>query len=355
MAADPTYRHFKTKPLPAFSDQIRAHIKEHGQPELIPELYQDRIDRNEYFEIVCEIDIDPLRRAEADLAPCPMCQPNKFLHGRLCWFPRLEACAIIGHCCANKEHSAAAERRFKEASVLKWQEDYFLAALPLVPEKLKILGAMTLKAEEAQRLHRKMRKDAKPLWMRLRDATKGGGRLQVNFEIEREATGTDGPRGFGRNKAVFDTREYGVLDGSVAIRAQYDPIGELEAMSSKLQVWNVGSPSEEVVIDAIVTMNQRQRDHGYAVLTNIDHNLFPRFKANIEDFERFFDPINIKRLNDWGDDPANTVKVQATLRPFNPELNQVQISGAGCYTSVVPGANLSFPVPDWPAVPKRRG
>lgn len=355
MVADTSYRHFKTKPFPAFAENVRSEIKAHGQPELISDLFHDNIDRNEYFEILCEIDIDPLRRVESNMAPCPMCQPNKFLHGRLCWFPALEACAIIGHCCANKEHSAAAERRFKEASTLKWQEDYFLAALPLVPEKLRILGALTLKAQEAERLHRKMRKDATPLMMLLRQATKAGGRMQVHFEIERVATGTEGPQGFGRNKAVFDTRDYGVLAGSVAIRAKYDPINELAKMASILQVWNVGTDREDTALDAVVTMNNRQRDHGHAVLTNIDHMLFPAFKQKIEDFEGFFDPVNLKRLDDWGHDPANPDTVQVVDRRLNGGIRQVQITGAGCYTSVVPSENLSLPVPEWSTVPKRPG
>lgn len=33
------------------------------------------------------------------------------------------------YCCANKLHSAEAEQRFKEASLLKWQEDYFSPAI----------------------------------------------------------------------------------------------------------------------------------------------------------------------------------------------------------------------------------
>lgn len=354
MVADSICRAFKTKPLPAFADEVRAQLKDHGQPELISDLFHDRIHRDEYFEIICEIDIDPMRRSDAGLAPCPMCQPNKFLHGRLCWFPGLQVCAIIGHCCANKEHSAAAERRFKEASVLKWQEDYFLAALPLVPQKLQVLSYLTFKAEEAQRLHRKMRKDATPLMMRLREAVKDGGRMRVHFQIERAATGTAGPQGFGRSKAVFDTRDYGVMDGSVAIRAKWDPVDELTAMASTLQVWNVGSADEVAVIDAIVTMNNRQRERGYAVLTNIDHKLFPSFKQKIEDFESFFDPANLTRLNAWGHDPANPDFVQVTDRQVNGGLRQVQIAGAGCLTSVVPGEYLALPVPDWPVVPKRR-
>lgn len=129
----PSYRIFKDKPLPAFVEQVRALLKQHHQPELISDLNHDPIHRDEVFDILGEIDIDPSKRPEQDLAPCPMCQPNKFMHGRLCWFPALQCCAIIGHCCANKAHNADAEMRYRALSVQRWREDYFLAALPLIP------------------------------------------------------------------------------------------------------------------------------------------------------------------------------------------------------------------------------
>lgn len=353
MVDEPSYRLFKTKPLPAFAEQIRAHIKEHGQPELIGDLRHDHIEKSEFFEIVCEVDIDPLKRPGGDLAPCPMCQPNKFLSGRLCWFPRLECCAIIGHCCADKEHSAEAERKYKEASILKWQEDYFLAAFPLVPEKIQKLQVLRSKAEEAQRLHRKFRKGANQLMMLLRKQIRGDGRLTVHFEIERKAAAGEGPQGFRGRDQVFDTHNYGVLAGSVAIRAKYDPVSEIETMLTGLNVWKAGT-SEGEIIDAICSMTDRQRERGYAVLTNIDHKLFPAFRAKIEDFESFFEPENLRLLHSWGQDPRNPNRVEAGSRMLSGIGRQIQIAGAGCLTRLIVADVLHIPVPDWPTVPKKR-
>lgn len=353
MVDEPSYRIFNTKPLPTFVEQVREQIRQHGQPELIPDLRHDHIDKSEFFEILAEIDIDPLKRPEGDLAPCPMCQPNKFLGGRLCWFPGIECCAIIGHCCADKDHSAEAERKYKEASVLKWQEDYFLAAFPLVPEKLQKLHLLRPKAEEALRLHRKFRKDANQLMMLLREQLRGDGRLTVHFEIERQAASGEGPQGFRGRDTVFDTHDYGVLAGSVALRASYNPVAELETMVAALAVWNAGT-SQEDIIDAIVSMNEAQRQRGYAVLTNVDHRLFPAFQSKLEDFEGFFDPENLRRLDSWGCDHRNPNRVEASSRMLGGIGRQVQISGAGCLTRVVIGEALHTPVYEWPKVPKRK-
>lgn len=354
MADVPAYRVFKSIPLPSFHEQIRAHIREHAQPELILDLRHEPIDKDEYFEILCEIDLEGKKRPEGDMAPCPMCQPNKFLRGRLCYFPRLQCCAIIGHCCANKEHTAEAERRYKDKSVLKWQEDYLLAAMPLIPKKLQALSLMSVRAEEALRLHQKFRKQGNQLMKMLRDATRDGGRLQVHFEIEKAMTGT-GPAGFGGKDRVFDTKDYGALEGSVAIRAKYDPVEELDHMTSALQVWNVGS-SDEAVFNAIVTMNERQRSRGYAVLTDIDHKKWPSFVQKIEDFNSFFEAENLDRLNAWGQDARNPFHVGSGTKPIRglDHLRQVELVGAGRTVHLVPDPCLGIDIPEWKVVPKKR-
>lgn len=58
VANDPPYRIFKSRPLPSFAEQVRAQIREHGSPEFISELRHSAIDKDEYFEILAEIDID---------------------------------------------------------------------------------------------------------------------------------------------------------------------------------------------------------------------------------------------------------------------------------------------------------
>lgn len=152
------YRIFKTMPLPTFIEQVRARIREHGQPELIGELRQDPIHKDEYFEILAEIDIEQLRRPEGDLAPCPMCQPNKFLQRRLCWFPALQCCAIIDTAAPTSYIAPRPSSGSRRPAFSSGRRT--ISALPLVSEKVRVLGMLKTKAEETARLPRKFRKDA---------------------------------------------------------------------------------------------------------------------------------------------------------------------------------------------------
>ncbi len=274
MADVPTYRIFKSKPLPAFADQVRAHLKEHQQPELISELWHDRIDPKEEFDIICDVAVDPSKRPEQDYAPCPMCQPNKFIEGRLCYFPRLQACAIIGHCCADQQQRASAERRYREQRQGDFHEEYLLRAMPLIPEKLEIAELVRPKAEEALRLHKKFHKDANRLMHMLREVARdNGGRLRVQFEVETRAAVNDQTTG-ARFERLMDANDWGVLDGLTALRSKYDPVLELNAMVTALEKGNVGT-DEEAIMDAIIALSPEDRTWTYTVLKRVDGHHFP--------------------------------------------------------------------------------
>jgi hypothetical protein len=352
LADVPTYRTFKSKPLPAFADQIRAQLKAHHQPELIAELRHHDIDPTEEFDILCEIAIDPGKRPEQDYAPCPMCQPNKFIYGRLCYFPRLQCCAIIGHCCADQNQRASAERRFREQRTRDFHEEYFLHALPLIPTKLEIIQVVRPKAEEALRLHKKFHKDANRLMHLLREVAKdNGGRLRVQFEVELNAAVNDKSEGI-RFERLVDANDYGVLDGLTALRSKYDPLLELNAMAAALTQGNVGT-DEERIFGTIIDMLPEDRTWTYTVLKRVDENQWPKFRDKLEDFCAFFEHDNLHRLARWGRDPKNRDQVAVVDRMLNMGIRQVELAGAGSRTALSPGPSLDIAIPDWPKVPKR--
>jgi hypothetical protein len=349
---DPSFRVFKSKPLPAFAEQIRAQLKAHHQPELIPELWHDPIDPNEEFDILGHVSVDPSKRPEQDYAPCPMCQPNKFMHGRLCYFPRLQACAIIGHCCADQQQRANAERRYSEQRAREFHEDYFLRALPLIPTKLQIIEAVRPKAVEALRLHKKFHKDAHQLMTLLRNVSKaGGGRLRVQFEVELNAAINDNSQGI-RFERLIDAKDYGVLDGLTALRSKYDPVFELNAIATALERANVGTDDERIM-DAIIALSPEDRTWTYTVLKRVDDNQWPKFEAKLLDFCAFFEHDNLHRLARWGSDPKNPGQVNVVDRALSMGVRQVELAGAGSRTALSPGAALDLEIPDWPSVPKR--
>ena len=353
MVDEPSYRIFKSKPLPAFAEYVRAQFKAHQQPELIIELWHDRIETNEEFDILCEVAVDPSKRPEQDYAPCPMCQPNKFIYGRLCYFPQLQCCAIIGHCCADQQQRAGAERRFREQRTRDFHEDYFLRALPLIPRKLEIIAAVRPKAEEALRLHKKFHKDANRLMTLLREVAKdNGGRLRVQFEVELRAAANDKSLASSRFERLVDANDWGVLAGLTALRSKYDPVLELNAMATALTRGDVGVDDEQI-LEKIIGMSPNDRTWTYTVLKRVDDNQWPKFEAKLNDFCAFFEHDNLQRLARWGQDPKNRSPIAVVDRMLTLGVRQIELAGAGSRTALSPGVALDAEIPEWPVVSKR--
>lgn len=352
MVDEPTYRIFTTPPPRTFHEYVIAQIKQHHQPELIPELRHEPIDKTAKFDILCDVDIDPSKRPQQDLAPCPMCQPNKFIHGRLCYFPELQCCAIIGHCCADQKQRNDAEKRFRERQERDWQETYFMAALPLVPRKLEIITAVRPKAQEALRLHKKFHREAHELMRLLRETMRAtGGRLRVQFEVELRAAVNETP-GAGRFERLIDANDYGVLDGLTALRPKYDPVLELNAMQTALEQANFGTDLD-AVFDGIIGMEPKERGRSYVVLSRIDNSQWPRFVNKLEDFSAFFQSDNLARLGRWGQDKHNRDQVMVIDTSSGGLPRRVEIQGLGKLTALSPGPQLRASIPEWPRLTKR--
>lgn len=145
-------------PSSILQDQWMKFIVDTGQPELIPALEHGPIPKGSKYSVLRKVHIDRKKRPNRDLAPCPMCTKNRFLHGSLVFLYELGVSAVIGHCCA--DHVDIAEREYKAWRLQHWQEDYLLAALPYVFEKIETINQLRPFAEELQRIYRKIRRDA---------------------------------------------------------------------------------------------------------------------------------------------------------------------------------------------------
>jgi hypothetical protein len=76
-------RLFKDPPGQYFVQDFLAHVKKTGLPETFPGLHPGSIAKTERFLLLTRFEIDRRRRPAGNLAPCPMCQPNKYLRGSL--------------------------------------------------------------------------------------------------------------------------------------------------------------------------------------------------------------------------------------------------------------------------------
>src|SRR4051812_9426174 len=155
----PLQRHrvFASRPDRAFIDAVRAHVATTGQPETFVDLHLGPIRKDEPFHKLAQIEIPRLRRPAGDMAPCPMCQPNKFLDGWLVHFFEFRAAAIIGHCCAAAATKAEADREWAERQARDREESYLLEALPRLPDWLNTTSLARAACEEAQRFFRALR------------------------------------------------------------------------------------------------------------------------------------------------------------------------------------------------------
>jgi hypothetical protein len=343
-----TARIFRSRPSGVFVEEFIAHVKQTGQPETFEGLYHGRLPSNTKYRILRKFDIDGKKRQSADMAPCPMCTPNRFLHGALVWLYELQMAAAIGHCCA--EHANEAEKAFKHEEERRRQEDYLLVALPWLDRKKAVIEQLQPAAKEALRVHRKLRKGCGRLLQHLRHLIKlSGGRLYVIENLrssEDEASGDYfGPAGFrGRGSGQIETRDHdlGHLNGTTALLSAYNPTKELAHVKRQVESFDF-TGNEEEALNFIVSMTPEQKRAAVAIFQEIDRH-YLKFIARLVDFSNFFERGNIEALHRYGTHPLNTFKFRATYDSWKG-LPQVRFSTGGSETSIVIGLdvdNLNF-------------
>lgn len=317
----PPYRPFRERPSGVFIQMVAEHIKETGQPETIAGLYRGKIDRAANFRILRRIDIDRKKRPERDMAPCPRCgRDDKFLEGVLAWFPDLQFCAVIGHCCAAHEALTAAEKEFKAREKRDHEEMFLLAGLPRLAAKAIAFAQLRSPAEEATRIFRKFRKEMPEIHRHLRHLkAQQGGRLRLT-EILRSAEDAEesdyvGPAGFrGRGRGQVETREieFGTLDGQTAVLKDYNPVKELDGVLRVLDSFDV-RPNDEQALDLIIEMTERERRAAVAILKEVDRG-HAKFVAKLADFWQFFSLRNVERLHSYGTDRESPLHFEVKHR-----------------------------------------
>jgi hypothetical protein len=300
-------------PSTILQDQWTKFIADTGQPELIPALEHGPIPKDTKYSILRKVHIDRKKRPNRDLAPCPMCTKNRFLHGSLVFLYELGVSAVIGHCCA--DHVDIAEREYKAWRLQYWQEDYLLAALPYVAEKMETINQLRPFAEELQRIYRKIRRDASAFHGTLRNLKdRNNARISLFEDVE----GDDdhdyvGPAGFTGGRSKRGAREifFGALRGTTMAIRDYRPVVELDDVQRNLAVFDFARRGDPIV-DFIAGLSARDRKVAVAALQIADKN-FAKFEKRARDALEFFSRENITTLNEFGAHSLNPI-------PFSVEL-----------------------------------
>ncbi len=284
-------------------EEFLGHIRHTGQPETFPGLHHGPIAKTESFSLLRRFDIDRSKRPDGDLAPCPMCQPNKYLRGSLIYLPNLRAVAAIGHCCADKENLAAADRDYRERIEGDFEDDYLIAHIPLIPAYLSVVERVRPAAREVERIYRSLRNAGKSFQRPLRLVKKVGGLLALDEQL-RVSADMAGPAGFRSRTSIINQRiEFGFLRGMIALGSDYDPVRELNRIVTAVQSYNHGE-TDDALLDYVTALDAQSR-HAATIKLREAGTGYLKFQDRIADFCNFFTPENIQLLNQWASHPVN--------------------------------------------------
>lgn len=295
-------------PTAIFIDDVMQHLRRTSQPETHEGLFRNRIAKDvEFYIIRPDIELDGRHRPAGDNAPCPMCATNKFLKCSLIYVPSLQCCAVIGHCCADKNARALAADEYRRRNRRDHEEGYLLHGLPVVEKRLEVLRGMMPAAQEALQVYRKFRKDAVKIHSALRQSRYNyGGRLVLVEVLKGEKTGHIGPDGFKRG-AELRTREhdFGLLAGGIATTQDYNPVKELDTLIRQLGSMDTITDDDKL-LEFICRMTINQRRAAVAIMEGVDSGV-AKFVDRLRNFASFFTEDNAARLNAYGESRHNSL------------------------------------------------
>ncbi|WP_018407666.1 hypothetical protein [Methylocystis rosea] len=311
------HRVFNGRPTKIFCDDVTEFLGKTAEPEKHPDLYHGKIPKDAEYIILRHVKIDGKKRPNGDMAPCPMCTPNRFLEGDLVYVPGMKVAAVIGRCCA--DHAVQAERQFKREERKYYEESYLMEAFKFLSSKRDTVRAARSVAEQTLTAYRTLRRDMPDLQARLRAIKeKANARLVLHDIIrsaeDEESDGYYGPAGFrGHGDSAAETRDvdFGFMTGTTAVMKSYHPIKELHDVERNISFLNFEG-DEADAIDFIAEMTDAERHATVASLQLADKN-YVRFAERVKDCLAFFSPENIERLNRFGTSTFNHQPFSATI------------------------------------------
>jgi hypothetical protein len=257
-----------------------------------------------------------------------MCQPNKFLEGKLVFLPRLRAAAIIGHCCASSETRNEAEREYQAREALRLATDRLLDELPKLPLTLSRLAAIAPAIDAAQSAFEKVRRNGGQFRRALRRASKGDSELTVAEVVERSNGGPSGLRTSGSTMETRDIR-FGRLAGRAMLADKCSLADDLQSCRVALRIFPP-MPDENTVLDYVAALDETELKRLDAELTRA-LGVLSGATARLAEMRSFFAPSNIERINSWAAHPSSPLWMRASLRRFEKSKEQFlfEIRGRG--------------------------
>ncbi len=248
------------------------------------------------------------------MAPCPMCQPNKFREGRIAWFGALKAIAVIGHECANSEINRLAEREFAVRQAVEQAEAYLLDTLPLIVEMRLRRASLQPRIDVAQTAFGHFRKRGAAYQKLLRQATKSSDVLTVAEILKSNSGGPSGTRTAGSTVQTRDV-QFGILAGRSAIASQCT----LRECSNGIEVALGHFPAvldDDQILDFISSRSPAEKIELEKTLRGAADQL-EQLPSKLDAFAQFFTPANAHRIAEWGGHHDNETPIRAACSRYD--------------------------------------
>jgi hypothetical protein len=303
-----TFKVYPTEPLPALFRELERHVAATGQPETFPGIHPGPLSSNEPFTRLGKVELNPNKRPEGDLAPCPMCHsPNKFKTGWFVYLHNLKAVAVIGNECACKDTRDNADREWREREERRREENHMERLIPLLPSWLRTFESAAPTIHTASILLKSFRREGKAFLKALSSAANDSGTLVVH-EVVKSVGGPQGIRTSGSNTQMREIA-VGRLVGLKALSTRFNPQSELESLAA-LTALHVQS-NEEAELEFITTVGPLRRQ-ACRDLLKVERE-YPLLVKSVEDCREFFSPTNLSVLAEWGAHPLATLGFELTI------------------------------------------
>ena len=337
-----TFKVYATEPLPVLHRELEAHVAATGQPETFPGVHTGPLSKDEPFIRLGKVELDPLKRPEGDLAPCPMCHsPNKFKTGWFVYLPNLKAVAVIGQECASKDTRSSADKEWKDRQTRLTEERHMERLIPLLTGWLRTFETAAPTIAALSKLLKGFRSDGKAFLSALSGAAKDGGMLVVNEIIKSQG----GPRGIRTTGSDVETREIpvGRIGGLRALSTRFNPQAELDSMAA-VTALHVQS-SEEAELEYITAVGPLRRQ-ACRDLLSVERQ-YPTLTRAVEDCRGFFTANSLNVVAEWGAHPLASLRFELTVTDI-PDGKRLSFYAPGeLWYPIVP-PNLWTPLPSLP-------
>jgi hypothetical protein len=289
---------YRSQPSGLVIEAFLEHVATTGSPETFASISTKRPPEHGRLGVLAQFYADRSKRADGNLAPCPICSPYdpQYLRGLLIWCEASQAIYAIGTDCGRKLWQNGrldqAIAQYNQSRTRNAVEDALLERLPYVPAFRLWLADHLEIARAADRLTKGFKKNAPRVYAAVKDAMANDGQLLVNAG---DRTAGAGP---------FR------LTGSSFVKHSFGAAARLERLNTeRLEHLDFGSDPLEC-IEAISRIRPIEQTLALKWLRDARSEAEKVFR-HLDDCWTFLSAANMQVLTKWSDARSAPFRVAA--------------------------------------------